>query len=72
VGRRRSSRAGSSAAAAVSDATRLAHVVGDLTTRLCPARFDALRAEGKAMGDDSALSYAINVVSGAPPSAADA
>jgi tetratricopeptide (TPR) repeat protein len=54
------------------DATRLARVVGDLTTRLGPARFDALRAEGKAMGDDSALSYAIGVLGGTPPDAADA
>jgi hypothetical protein len=53
------------------DATRLARVAGDLTTRLGPATFDALRAEGKAMGDDSVLSYAIAALGRASPDAAD-
>jgi predicted ATPase/DNA-binding SARP family transcriptional activator len=51
------------------DATRLARVVGDLTTRLGPATFDALHAEGTAMGDDNALSYAIGVLGRDPPNA---
>jgi predicted ATPase/DNA-binding SARP family transcriptional activator len=54
------------------DATRLARVAADLTTRLGPAAFDALRARGKAMGDDSALSYAIDVLGRASTDAADA
>jgi predicted ATPase/DNA-binding SARP family transcriptional activator len=53
------------------DATRLARVVSDLTTRLGSARFDALRTEGRAMGDDGALAYAIQVLGGAQPTVAD-
>lgn len=47
------------------DATRLARVADDLAARLGPAEFAALLAEGKAMGDDSALSYALHVLGAA-------
>ncbi|HEX9033312.1 MAG TPA: hypothetical protein VF834_15850, partial [Streptosporangiaceae bacterium] len=47
------------------DATRLARAADDLAARLGPAEFAALLAEGKAMGDDSALSYALQVLSAA-------